>query len=346
MIENLNKINSERFAPNGGRTPTKSLTRSLDVVLDTVPEKMPKTSKGAMYPSKVDWCDCTWSPIVGCMWCCPECWRCFAARLQVRGGRRRTIKLTSTQLLHLTDGQGVSSIERFTGWAGAVKLRRDRLLAPLRDKAPKLVFVNLVSDIAYGPEFEKYNHEGFLSEFEGFRREIFGVIEKADRHIFQMLTKRPQLFLEPTIADSGKTVAESLPWPPNLWFGVSVGTKKSVSKIDDLRKIPAKIRWISFEPLLEDLGELDLTGIDWVVIGGESGKSAREFPLDAARSIVAQCREQGVPVYVKQLGDAWAPRIRLGRKAHVLDKWPSDLDDLNIREWPNGFDRSNYGNEQ
>ncbi|MCW5941038.1 MAG: DUF5131 family protein [Fimbriimonadaceae bacterium] len=343
MIENLNPINSGRFAPNGGRPLTKSLTRALDVAVEPVPDKKPKTSKGAMYRSKVDWCDCTWSPIVGCIWCCPECWRCFATRLQVRGDRKRTIKLTSKQLLRLTDGQGVSSIERFTGWTGAVKLRRDRLRAPLRDKAPKLIFVNLVSDIAYGPEFEEKNYEGFLSEFEGFRREIFGVIEKAHWHTFQILTKRPQLFLEPTIADPGKTVAESLPWPQNLWFGVSVGTKKSVSKIDDLRKIPAKIRWISFEPLLEDLLKLDLTGIDWVVIGGESGKSAREFPLDAARSIVAQCREQGVPVYVKQLGDDWASRLQLGRKAHVLDEWPSDLDDLKIREWPNGFDRSNNG---
>jgi protein gp37 len=116
--------------------------------------------------------------------------------------------------------------------------------------------------------------------------------------IFQLLTKRPQ------------NVPQMVPawwlerWPAHVWIGASVGDRKGLSRIDDLRKVPAPTRFLSLEPLLEDLGELNLSGIHWVIVGGESGNGARPFDLAWARSIRDQCKAAGVPYFFKQAGCA------------------------------------------
>ena len=126
-------------------------------------------------------------------------------------------------------------------------------------------------------------------------------------------------------------------WPlPNVWLGASVEDRARMDRIDVLRQIPAAIRFLSLEPLLEDLGEIDLTGIDWVIIGGESGPGARLFDLSWARSIIAQCRAAGVPVFMKQVGSfaigSGGQLRNADRKGGDPAEWPEDL---RIRQFPN-----------
>lgn len=126
------------------------------------------------------------------------------------------------------------------------------------------------------------------------------------------------------------------PWPlPNVWLGASVEDKPAKKRIDDLRKIDAAVRFLSIEPLIEDLGEIDLTGIGWVIVGGESGKGSRECRVEWLSQIVAQCREQRVPVFVKQLGanpaDAGGVVQLKSKKGGAPEEWPEHL---RIRQMP------------
>lgn len=118
-------------------------------------------------------------------------------------------------------------------------------------------------------------------------------MKAADQHTFQILTKRPQRLV---------AMAESLPWPSNIWMGVSVENASYKFRIDQLRKVPAKVRFLSVEPLIEDLGEIDLTGIHWVIVGGESGPRARPLKEEWVKSIRDQCVEAGVAFFFKQWG--------------------------------------------
>ena len=159
-----------------------------------------------------------------------------------------------------------------------------------------------------------------------FIQQVFATMEQAHWHQFQVLTKRIQ---------RARVLAPSLTWPPNVWLGTSIGTADRLRNIGELRQIPASLRFLSLEPLLEPLPPLDLSGIHWVIIGGESGPRARPLALDWIRTILDQCQAQGVPVFVKQLGSAWAKGVGVrGKhrsKGHDWDDWP---DDLRRREMP------------
>ena len=144
-----------------------------------------------------------------------------------------------------------------------------------------LVFVNSMSDL--------FHARVPLA----FVRDVFDVIRDTPQHTYQVLTKR---------ASRLSRVAEQLDWPANLWMGVSVEDTAAVERIEDLRGTPAAVKFLSCEPLIEDLGQLDLSQIDWVIVGGESGLRAR--PMDArwAESIRDQCAAAGVPFFFKQWG--------------------------------------------
>ncbi|ADV68798.1 DUF5131 family protein [Deinococcus maricopensis] len=159
-------------------------------------------------------------------------------------------------------------------------IHRERLDQPKKWKRQSKIFVNSMSDVF---------HEDMPYEFLA---EIFDVIIKCPQHIFQILTKRSAKLSE---------LASALPWPDNLWVGVSVESQKQVFRVDDLRRVPARVRFLSCEPLLGPL-ELDLTGIHWVITGGESGASARPIDPEWVRSIRDQCVEQGVAFFHKQWG--------------------------------------------
>ena len=200
--------------------------------------------------------------------------------------------------------------ERFRGVPGHpyemgfdLTLRPERLEQPLQWTRPRTIFVNSMSDLF---------HEGVRLDYI---RQIFDVMKAADWHTFQILTKRSERMAE---------LAEELPWPDNVWMGVSVENQRWTTRIDDLRTVPAAVRFLSCEPLLGPL-ELDLRGIRWVIVGGESGPRARPMKPEWARSIREQCDAAGVAFFFKQWGAHDEAGIRRSKKANgrLLDgrKW-------------------------
>ena len=162
-----------------------------------------------------------------------------------------------------------------------VSLQEHMLELPLAWRKSQTIFVNSVSDL-----FHREVPDAFI-------RRVFDVMGRASWHTFQVLTKR---------ADRMEGLGRSLEWPDNVWAGVSVETREYLDRIDHLRRIPARVRFISFEPLLERLGEIDLTGIDWVIVGGESGPRARPMKQAWVVEIREQCLAAGAPFFFKQWG--------------------------------------------
>ncbi|MBS1794865.1 MAG: phage Gp37/Gp68 family protein [Acidobacteria bacterium] len=162
-------------------------------------------------------------------------------------------------------------------------LQPQMLELPLKWKKPQMIFVNSMSDL-----FHKDVPVEFIER-------VFDVMNKARRHTFQVLTKRAERLAE---------LSGRLSWSENIWMGVSVESRKYAGRIDELRNTGAQIKFLSLEPLLGPLGALDLTGIDWVIVGGESGHKARPMKAEWAIDIQRQCAAQNVKFFFKQWG-AW-----------------------------------------
>lgn len=162
-----------------------------------------------------------------------------------------------------------------------VTLHEDLLSRPKRWKKPRLVFVNSMSDLFH----EKVPQE--------FINSIFETIAETPQHIYQILTKRSSRLLD---------LSKNLNWSENVWMGVSVENQETKSRINDLVKIPARTRFISCEPLLENLPNLPLNGIHWVIVGGESGPNARTMEEWWVNNILQQCKSASVPFFFKQWG--------------------------------------------
>ena len=165
---------------------------------------------------------------------------------------------------------------------------------PLRWRKPRLVFVNSMSDLF---------HERVPLTFI---QEVFAVMTAASQHTFQVLTKRPEVAL---------ALRDDLPWPTNVWLGTSVESALYMHRIHTLRKIPAKIRFLSLEPLLGPISDLPLDGIHWVIVGGESGPGARPMEKRWVTQIREQCRSTGIPFFFKQWGG-----VNKKRTGRVLDR--------------------------
>ena len=191
-----------------------------------------------------------------------------------------------------------------------VTLQPSALELPLRWKKSQTIFVNSMSDLF---------HEDIPFEFIV---RVFQTIEQAPWHQFQILTKRAERLAE---------LAPLLPWPSNVWMGVSVETAPWKSRIDHLRQIPAEIRFISIEPLLGPLGHLNLDGIHWVIVGGESGPRSRPMLREWVLDIQGHCQEQDVPFFFKQWGGKnkkKAGRLLDGRTWDAMPRSSADLPDL------------------
>lgn len=231
----------------------------------------------------IEWTDATWNPVTGCDKVSPGCKFCYAERFS----------------------------ERFRGVEGHhfeqgfdLRLWPDRLDQPQSWKKPRRVFVNSMSDLF---------HEGVPDEFI---HEVFETMVEADRHIYQILTKRPERM---------RDLADDLPWPDHVWAGVSVENNDYLSRVDVLRAVPANIRFLSCEPLIGPLPDLDLEGIHWVIVGGESGPNHRPIEPEWVRSIRDQCRQEDVPFFFKQWGGQ-TPKAR-GREldGRTWDEFPDEL---------------------
>jgi len=185
-----------------------------------------------------------------------------------------------------------------------VTLQDDLVDLPRRWRQPRLVFVNSMSDLF---------HERIPLEFI---QRVFRTMEECPQHQFQILTKRPERLVE---------IRASLPWPRNVWMGVSVETSAYTHRAELLRRVPAQVRFLSIEPLLGAIPKLPLGGIHWVIVGGESGPGAR--PMDAlwVEEIYAQCARAGIAFFFKQWGGV--QKHRTGRElfGRTFDEMPSNL---------------------
>jgi len=162
-----------------------------------------------------------------------------------------------------------------------VALHEELLKLPLKWRKPKIIFVNSMSDL-----FHEKIPDDFIAR-------IFDIMNRASWHRFQILTKR---------SDRLSRMSPALPWADNIWMGVTVEDRKCAFRIEHLRKTRASIKFISMEPLLEPMAELDLMGIDWIIVGGESGPGARPLNEDWVMDIKAKCQTSNIPFFFKQWG--------------------------------------------
>jgi protein gp37 len=220
--------------------------------------------------SAIEWTDATWNPVTGCSKVSPGCANCYAERLSLRFGTSRK------------------------PWTPAnapdnVVLHPERLEQPLRWQRPRMVFVNSMSDLFHELVPDWFIHEVFL------------VMAQAQRHTFQVLTKRPERMRVWAEAEArhGGIDPESL---PNVWLGTSIENDRWVGRADQLRATSAAVRFISAEPLLGPLPSLDLTRIDWLIVGGESGPDHRAIDPDWVRELRDRAIAAGVAFFFKQWG--------------------------------------------
>jgi protein gp37 len=180
-------------------------------------------------------------------------------------------------------------------------LQPQMLELPLRWKAPKRIFVNSMSDL-----FHKDVPTGYIMR-------VFDVMNRAHWHQYQVLTKRSERILE---------LSPELRWAPHIWMGVSIETEKYKHRIDDLRKTDAYVKFLSLEPLLGSLGKLDLDGIDWAIVGGESGPGARPMDSDWVTEIRDQCVKSGVAFFFKQWGGVQKSKTGRTLEGRTWDEMP------------------------
>ena len=221
-----------------------------------------------MASSAIEWTDVTWNPTTGCDRTSPGCDHCYALTLAKR------LKAMG-QPKYQTDGDA-----RTSGPGFGVALHEDLVNAPRGWAKPRFVFVNSMSDLF---------HDAVP---EAFIRRVFDVMADTPRHTYQVLTKRSKRLA---------SLAERLPWPPNVWMGVSVENQHYAFRADHLRTVPAAIRFLSVEPLLGPV-TLALDGLHWVIVGGESGHEARPVDPRWVEAIRDQCVEAGVAFFFKQWG--------------------------------------------
>ncbi len=225
--------------------------------------------------SSIEWTQATWNPVAGCTPVSPGCLNCYAARMALRLERmgNATGEKYQGTAKRARDGRPVFS--------GRINLDEDSLDLPRSWRLPRIIFVNSMSDLF---------HDAVPLDYI---RRVFRVMVECPQHTFQVLTKRPERALE---------VAGDLPWPRNVWMGASVETAKYYGRIEALRGVPAKVRFLSCEPLLGPLAKLPLRGIHWVIVGGESGPGARVMEAEWVVEIKEQCEERDVAFFFKQWG--------------------------------------------
>lgn len=299
--------------------------------------------------SKIEWTDATWNPVRGCSRISPGCINCYAEKIAARfSGAGETDQsgevILSAGPFHTFAGRTPSGPR----WTGKVEPVQDHLLDPLHWRLPRRVFVNSMSDLF---------HENL--SFEAIDQ-IFTAMVAAPQHTYQILTKRSGRMLE--YFRSGRHDNGHGPDRANyhldqqIWLGVSVENQEyAEARIPRLLQTPASVRFISYEPALGPLSfrwatwgdyqrkppgrtmrHLDgMRGIDWVIVGGESGPSARAFDTQWAQDVVEQCKEAGVACFVKQLGahviQGGERRIKKDKKGGDMDEWPHEI---RVRQFP------------
>jgi len=321
--------------------------------------------------TSIEWTDCSWSVVRGCSRVSEGCRNCYAERIAVRfsgpGQPYEGFADVPAGRRHSQTGAATCGVRG--KWTGRVELIPSKLDEPLRWKRPRRVFVNSMSDLF---------HEALPDEAID---RVFGVMAASPRHTFQVLTKRPARMLKWATRNNVQAYVQHEHahhdpspernvwkiWPlPNVWLGVSVEDQATADeRIPLLLQTPAAVRFISVEPMLEQI-DLCLTagsevsgaegaarGIHWVIVGGESGPGARPFDIAWARSVIAQCREAGVACFYKQAGcnvivrdvdDMGPDDYRAWDDVHRGEPFPPEGVRLRLRS-PKGGDPSEWPEE-
>jgi len=239
--------------------------------------------------SQIEWTDATWNPVRGCTKIGPGCAHCYAETFA----------------------------ERFRGVPGHpyeqgfdLRLVPEKLQEPLRWKKPKMIFVNSMSDLFH----EDVPNDYVLS--------VVRVMQLANWHTYQVLTKRSERMRD--LLQTKLRVAADF---PHIWWGVSVENRKhGIPRIDHLRAAPARVRFLSIEPLLEDLGSVPLEGIHWIIVGGESGHGARPMEKSWVLSIRDQCEFAGIPFFFKQWGGVRKSKAGRELEGRTFDAVPERVE--------------------
>jgi protein gp37 len=240
-----------------------------------------------MGKTNISWSDEVWNPTTGCSHVSPGCEHCYAETLSLRRGWSKKPWTAANA-------------------AENVVLHPDRLDQPLRWRKPRMVFVDSMSDLF---------HEQIPDEFVA---RVWDVMVRTPRHTYQVLTKRPKRMATVLGPDGIGFYSRNGPVPcpqPNVWLGTSIeDQRRADERIPLLLRTPTAVRWLSCEPLLAPIDGIYLEGISWVVVGGESGPGHRPMKIEWLESIVNQCREANVPVFVKQ-----ASALRPGQQGDIPD---------------------------
>jgi len=241
--------------------------------------------------SKIEWTGTTWNPVRGCRKISPGCRNCYACVFA----------------------------ERFRGVAGHpyeqgfdLRLVAEKLLEPFSWNNNEMVFVNSMSDL-------------FLEDIPvDYVEKVCKVMDRANWHIYQVLTKRAN-YMQQLLDDKLAFAANC----EHIWFGVSVEDKRyGLPRIDYLRQSRARVKFLSIEPLLEDLGQIDLSGIDWVIVGGESGRGARPMQANWVYSILKQCQAANIPFFFKQWGGTNKKATGRELNSRTYDEMPKKVFNL------------------
>lgn len=233
----------------------------------------------------IEWTDATWNPVVGCSKVSPGCDNCYAIGMSAR------IEAMAAGADRTTPYEGIVDDG---DWTGLVRTVPERLDQPLRWKRPRRIFVNSMSDL-FHPDVPTR-----------FIDAVFKVMAQASHHQFQVLTKRPQRMREHFNRGQSPTYPSD-----NVWLGTSIELDKYLFRAEHLESTPAAVRFLSLEPLLGPLPSLTLDGINWIIVGGESGPKARPMHIEWVRDIRDQCVDAGVPFFFKQWGQfIWEKHIR------------------------------------
>lgn len=232
----------------------------------------------------IEWTEATWNPVAGCTAISPGCTNCYAARMA-----GRLVLMGAEKYAETVRRSGRRSV-----WTGRLSVDERAIEAPLRWRRPRRIFVNSMSDLF---------HEGVPV---GALRRIWSVMAEAHWHTFQILTKRPER-MQTFIAEG------ELPPLPNVWLGTSVENADYLHRLDKLRATPTQsVRFVSFEPLLGSVGSANLSGINWAIVGGESGPGARPMRQSWVEEIRTACDASGTVFFFKHWGGV--RKSRTGRE--------------------------------
>lgn len=255
-----------------------------------------------MAETQIEWTDSTWNPVAGCSIISSGCKNCYAMEMA-----RRLESMGVEKYSGLTRLKGKRTV-----WNGKITEDHDALSIPYRWRKPRKIFVNSMSDLFH----EKVSDDFILK--------VWNVMRETPHHNYQILTKRPERMADMLT----KYIREVL---PNVWLGTSIEEQETAQRVFHLKKTPAQIRFISFEPLIGSVGEIDLSGIDWAIVGGESGSSARPIKEEWIDEIHEQCIEYGTAFFFKQWGAWGKDNIRRSKKANGREYRGRTWDEMPVK---------------